>query len=1026
MLTGLFFGSGAGVVVLKRYEDAVADGDFIHAVILGSAVNNDGARKVGFTAPSVSGQADVILEALETAGVHADEVGLIEAHGTGTRLGDPIEVRALQSGFAAQRDQPDLAPLPADAQAARCYLGSVKSNIGHLDTAAGVAGLIKAALAVRHAEIPATLNFDRLNPEIDLSGDRFEIATAHQPWPRAASGGVLARRVAGVSAFGIGGTNVHMIVGSAPGQPAQAAVKAADPQALFLSARSAAALAQYRLDMADWLEQPAAEAHPLPAIAATLRTKRPDAAWRLAVTACDRGEAAAALRAASLPVDHVPANASAGTLAFVFPGQGSQYPEMIAPHYARHATYRAAYERVIAAMPAALRAVLADLAQGTHVPAATLAQTEITQPALFAASYAAAAEWEARGLHPDAGMMGHSIGEYTAACLAGVMTPETAARIVAARGAVMQAAPVGSMLAVGQSADDLAPYLHDSAVDIAALNGPRQTVLSGTKATITALGDQLAADGHRSVALATSHGFHSHLFDAAAAQFAEIIAGEQLAPPQARVISNVTGDVLDAKAATDPAYWARQMRAPVRFHDGLQTLMAAPTPPQTLLEVGPGATLTGLIRQAGLHPQPTGIAGTQPAQNNSDPFLDTAATLWTHGHKTTWTTPPHTTTPIPTPKLNTQNFWINETKKQSNQGVVKSHIPTSTLSVEARLSQIWQALLGADTIGGADDFFERGGTSLDLAELVERISDTFGVTLGAQEIGVASRFNAQVALLTTRQTAPAKVASERLVRIGETNGSDEAVVFVHPIGGSVLAYQDIADALPRHIDKVAIPALGLQPDDEALSTVEEMAAHYVSELSAFTSANRMHLVGSSFGGLVTHAMSLALANRGECHAYLLDSPYPAHPMRYRAGAREILSELLPNALRQNFEAASKPENSKIELIEIMSGLDPQFRNLRTEDALQRLDVFARNQDAMFRYRPVQTKIGLTYLRARSVTSEFDAQSAERAWLEHSRTPQTHVPIPGDHNSMLHDKGAAKIAQIIRERLGVSAAIENTN
>ncbi|MEF2074229.1 SDR family NAD(P)-dependent oxidoreductase, partial [Consotaella aegiceratis] len=656
---GTVFGSGAGVVVLKRYEDAVADGDFVHAVILGSAVNNDGARKVGFTAPSVAGQTEVILEALEAAGVHADELGLIEAHGTGTRLGDPIEVRALQAGFAAQRGQTDLPPPVPRAQAARCFLGSVKSNIGHLDTAAGVAGLIKAALAVRHGEIPATLNFSRLNPEIDLSDGRFEIAASRRPWPNSVAGGPVARRVAGVSAFGIGGTNVHMILSAAPERPAAESDRSEEsPQALFLSARSAAALAQYRTDLAAWLERAEAEAHPLPAIAATLRTRRPAATWRLAVIAASRTEAAAALRAAPLPAGETTAP---GALAFVFPGQGSQHPAMIAPHYARHVVYRVAYDRVASAMPAPVRSVLEDLARGTHVSEAALARTEVTQPALFAASYAAAALWQAREVHPEAGLLGHSIGEYAAACLAGVMTPESAARIVAARGALMQAAPPGRMLAVGLSAEDLAPYLAEGEVDIAALNGPRQTVLAGSEAAIAALRDRLAANGQRSVVLATSHGFHSRLFDEAAARFAEIIAAEPLKPPQARVISNVTGAVLKAEAAQDPAYWARQMRAPVRFHDGLVTLMSGPTPPQAILEVGPGATLTGLIRHAALTPRPVCLPGSPPApQTTDDPFLTTAATLWTLGHPSSWPTPPHTTPPLPTPKLNTRDFWIGE------------------------------------------------------------------------------------------------------------------------------------------------------------------------------------------------------------------------------------------------------------------------------------------------------------------------------------------------------------------------------
>ncbi|MEF2074611.1 alpha/beta fold hydrolase [Consotaella aegiceratis] len=346
----------------------------------------------------------------------------------------------------------------------------------------------------------------------------------------------------------------------------------------------------------------------------------------------------------------------------------------------------------------------------------------------------------------------------------------------------------------------------------------------------------------------------------------------------------------------------------------------------------------------------------------------------------------------------------------------KPRAETPPVSVEAGLAEIWTALLGVAEIRDTNDFFDLGGTSLDLAELVERVANMFGVELGTQVLGATPRFEAQVALLRGHSAAPAGKVGPRLVHIGASRGAGEAVVFVHPIGGSILGYQEIADALPDWIDKIAVPAPGLSSGTPLLSSVEEMASHYLSELEGVTSAKRLHLVGSSFGGLVTHAMAISLEGRCGCHAYLLDTPYPAHPMRYFWGPREIFSQMLPHELRDRFEVATAPKDPEADLVAALTRLDPQFRNLHVEDVRRRLAVFARNQDAMFRYRPPRTRTGLTYLRAQSATPEFDSQRAERAWLAHAHDPQAHAVVPGDHTTMLRDAGAVGIARMIRAHL----------
>jgi len=574
--SGTVFGSGAGVVLLKRLEDAEADGDRIYAVIRGTGINNDGAGKVGFTAPSADGQAIAIEQALAVAGVEARDISYVECHGTATPLGDPIEVAGLTKAFRKSTDALQF-----------CALGSVKSNVGHLDAAAGVTGLIKTALSLQHAMLPATLHYETPNPQIDFAASPFFVNRALTAWPAG-----QAPRRAGVSAFGVGGTNVHAIVEEAPPRPL-ADVTTERVELLVLSARTAPALAEARDRLTDHMRR-----HPdarLEDIAATLQSGRRRFKHRLALVARDRDDALAQLDGPVPAAIVAEDTADQPALAFLFPGQGAQFPQMGRDLYDQEPAFRDAVNRCAAILrPLTGMDIRTYLYPENADAAQALVSTLIAQPAIFTVEYALAQLWLSWGLAPRT-MIGHSIGEFVVACLAGVFPLEDALAIVAARGRLMQDLPAGAMLAVRLTPAETEPLLPPS-LAIAAINGPALVVVAGPHDAIAAFQVDLEARGTLSRLLATSHAFHSPMMDPIVADLRTLVAGISLSPPRFPYISTVTGHWIDTAEATSADYWARHAREPVLFHAALTTLFDADTP--LLLEVGPGNGLTNLARQA--------------------------------------------------------------------------------------------------------------------------------------------------------------------------------------------------------------------------------------------------------------------------------------------------------------------------------------------------------------------------------------------------------------------------------------------
>ncbi|HVE84324.1 MAG TPA: amino acid adenylation domain-containing protein, partial [Myxococcales bacterium] len=573
--SGTVFSDGAAMVVLRRLEDAVRDGDTIYAVLRGAGINNDGSDKASFTAPSVEGQAMVVARAHVDAGVDPRSISYVETHGTGTPLGDPIEVEALTRAFRARTRDTGF-----------CGIGSIKTNVGHTVMAAGAAGLIKTALALQNELIPASLHFQSPNPKIDFERSPFHVVAKNQPWPRTQG----QPRRAGVSSFGVGGTNAHVIMEEAPVQPAPA--EASGPELLVLSARTDGSLEAQAKRLADFLEREPGLS--LADVAFTLHDGRRSFQKRRAVVASSVADAAAALRDPKRQMGRQ-ASGARPELAFLFPGQGSQYVGMGRALFAALPVFRDALERCFAAA----REAVPDLREVMFAPDGdaraeeALKATQYTQPALFAIEYALAAQLIHYGLQPSA-MVGHSVGEFAAAALAGVMSAEDAMRLVAERGRMMGSMPPGTMLSVRLPARDVQPRL-TGGLGIASDNGPQLCVVSGPTPEVEALARQLDAEGVQARPLHTSHAFHSAMMDPAVPAFTQRVAKVKLSAPRLPFVSTLTGTWIKPEEATDPSYWGRHLRATVRFADAIATLWSGKSP--VLVEVGPRTTLATLARQ---------------------------------------------------------------------------------------------------------------------------------------------------------------------------------------------------------------------------------------------------------------------------------------------------------------------------------------------------------------------------------------------------------------------------------------------
>ncbi|HEY6321618.1 MAG TPA: SDR family NAD(P)-dependent oxidoreductase, partial [Thermoanaerobaculia bacterium] len=646
---GTVSGSGLGIVVLKRLADAIADGDTIRAVIKGSAINNDGAAKLGYAAPSIDGQAAVIAAALAAAAVPPESIGYVEAHGTGTALGDPVEVAALAQAFRT-------AAMPRGT----CAIGSIKGNIGHLDAASGIAGLIKTVLALEHRQLPPSLHCGAPNPAIDFAAGPFYVndsltAWRSERWPLRA----------GVSSFGIGGTNVHVIVEQAPAAAPAPAGAELPAHLLLLSARSAAGLDTARRRLCDRL---GARQERLADVAYTLQLGRRRFPHRLMLICGDTVEAARHLAGAGTErtvIEHD--EESERPVAFLFPGQGTQHPRMALDLYRHDAQFRRLVDdgaRGLAGeLGLDLRRVLFPAPEEEERAGEQLRSTALAQPALFLVEYALARRFMACGVTP-AVMVGHSLGEYVAACLAGVFGFADALALVAARGRLMAGCAPGAMVSVAAGEQDLVAELASPDLALAAINGPAQCVISGPIAAIEECERRLAQRRLSFRRLAASHAFHSPLVEPILERFREHVEAVPRHPPRLAMISSVSGEPLADHEALDPGYWVRQLRLPVRFGKALRA--AAADPQRALVEVGPGQSLTALARR---DPELRGrlalpsLSSPRRPEPDFDRLLETLGRLWLAGVPIDWQGwhggQRRRRIPLPTYPFERQRYWVD-------------------------------------------------------------------------------------------------------------------------------------------------------------------------------------------------------------------------------------------------------------------------------------------------------------------------------------------------------------------------------
>jgi acyl transferase domain-containing protein/thioesterase domain-containing protein/acyl carrier protein len=592
---GTVFGSGAGVVALRRLSDAVRDGDYIHAVIKGAAINNDGSRKPGYLAPSVDGQAECIAEALSVAGLEAEQISYVECHGTGTPVGDPIEIAALAEAFGTSAAGPN-----------SCGIGSVKSNIGHLDTAAGVASLVKVVEMLKHEQLVPTLHFERPNPEIPFATTPFYVVAAPAPWPRTGT-----PRRAGVSSLGVGGTNAHLIVEEPP-RRSRGPAASREPQLLLLSARSQASLGQLAAQLAAQLEQqPELE---LGDVSATLLTGRRKFPFCRVLAASTPEEARRLLTAPDgRRVFDVSSSTKPLEAVFVFPGGGAQYPHMARAVYETQPAFRARMDECLEILERreqlSLRTVLFPESGSEAEQQRQLERPFFALPALLTVELAYAALLASWGVKPVA-MVGHSVGEYAAAYLASVLSLEDALRIVCCRGRLFEKVTPGGMLSVPLSVADMSPLLGPR-LTIAAVNAPEMCVVSGENAELDALVERLRARAVESQRLHIDIAAHSPLLDAILGEFERELATLRFAAPRIPYVSNLSGAFMDASVAPDAGYFVRHLRNTVRFSDCVRAL-GAQHPDAVLLEVGPGQALTSLLRNHPLRPASQPVLSVSP------------------------------------------------------------------------------------------------------------------------------------------------------------------------------------------------------------------------------------------------------------------------------------------------------------------------------------------------------------------------------------------------------------------------------
>lgn len=740
--SGFVPGNGYGIAVLKRFEDAIRDNDNIWAVISGYGINNDGSEKVSYTAPSVDAQSAAVVNAQIVAGVSPEDIGYVEAHGTGTNIGDPIEVNALTQAFRYQTDKKNY-----------CALGSVKGNIGHLDSAAGIAGLIKVAMALRHKILPPSINYDTPNPEIDFLNSPFYVNTSAKEWESC-----ITPRTAGVTSLGMGGTNVHIVMQE--NEHYCYSGNSREWSIIPVSAKTPYSLKQNISQLMKYLQKSELKEN-ISDIAFTLSVGRKQFGYRVAVVCKNHGECLEKLeRQNNTAGEIVQCKSDNREVVFMFPGQGVQYMNMAYGLYVKEHVFKAAFDQCCEIVESCIGVNMSNLLykDAGKKSRELITKTAVTQPLVFSIEYSMAKLLTSLHIKPVT-MIGHSLGEYVAAVIADVFTLEDALRLVCKRAELMSKMPEGGMLAVHISEEEASNYITD-ALSIAAVNTPGLTVISGSLEDIGQLEDMFTKKNTFYSRLKVSHGFHSKHMETAAAEFRQYLYNIKLHKPVIPFISCVSGTWITDQEAMDYNYWANHMLQTVRFKDGLETIMQNKT--QILLEVGPGNTLSNLAQQSKSYTRDRVVLHTirAPKETGADEkvLADLLAELWSQGVQIDWNiyyqNEKRKRVPLPTYSFERKSYWIDseirasdhvdqEVQNKIKDTQIKRYHKRPDLDVEymAPISDTQrmivdqlQELLGIEPIGIQDNFFDLGGNSLIALQILTRIGEIYNVRLSMDAI----------------------------------------------------------------------------------------------------------------------------------------------------------------------------------------------------------------------------------------------------------------------------------------------------
>jgi amino acid adenylation domain-containing protein len=1050
---GTLFSDGVGVVALRRLEDALESGDNVLAVIKGFATNNDGADKAGFTAPSVNGQARVIRMAQALGDIDPATINYVEAHGTATPLGDPIEIAALTKAFRAKTKATQY-----------CAIGSVKSNIGHLDVAAGVAGLIKTVLALQHRQIPPTINYREPNPHIDFANSPFFVADQLLDW-RAPSAG--ARRAA-VSSFGVGGTNAHVVLEEAP--PREASTPDPRPQVIVLSGRTAKAVEAQSSRLGEML---AGDSRlPLADVAFTLQTGRRQFPVRRALVVRDTAELLERLQPGQLARSPVQtAVKSDPPVVFMFPGQGAQRINMGREYYEGSDLFRELVDYCAAALEPELgldlRAVLYPPAGSETQAEQLIVQTRITQPALFVTEYALAKLWMSWGVRPAA-MIGHSVGEYAAACLSGVFSLDDALKLIAARGRLIQQQPPGTMLIVMEAAAEIADLIGGE-ISLAAINAPRLCVISGPEPAIRACEEVLAERKVTTRRLQTSHAFHSSMMQGALAPFAKVLADVTLSAPQIPYPSNVSGDWITDEQTQSPEYWTSHLRQGVNFSGGISTLLQ--NPDYVFIEVGPGGTLTSLGTMHSSRDMPTTFIASAAAR--AEPggewtaLLGALGKLWQAGVTPDWNALHGGATrhrvALPTYPFERSRYLV-EPGASYGQGpgarVQEAQAPAvaAVASVgsegpvaQRKIREIVASLSGVDASkeDGGRTFLEMGFDSLFLSQFARSIEIDFGISVTyrelTDELNTFDKLSAHVEANAVRGVAPAAAATAPPTSAHAAAGVAAAALppAAPPAAGLAEVLARLVE-LERKIDRLGDSRSRPPATERSLPMTEAQREIWLAcQLSddASRTYNESFLIALR-GPLDLARLQAALQRLVDDHDALRTVLHPdGSGQRIRATQPvELAVEELPGATDDRARLVERAQAIRDELFDLVEGPLYRFRlfRLNSDDHVLLIAAHHLAVDG-WSWQVLLSELGARYAAALSgieptapVAMQYEdyarwAESAahrdriardERFWLERLADRPAEVDLPFERR-----RGAKKsfVAGHVRQALSVDEA-----